>query len=155
MRSGLIAIWCCLFYSYAGAQTKLPADTLKPAVPKSELKQLTGMADSLMLELKKLYKLELASNASGKYQPERISLIRTYLLLFDYVQRRCEVATFNKADVLHIFGKPDSIAYSADKTNTRFYYNTLIKKYVRIVNLRYRFYFKGNELIALKREEAY
>ena len=155
MKRRLIAIWCCLFYIYAGAQTKFPADTLKPAVPKSELKQLSGMADSLMLELKKLYKLELASNASGKYQPERISLIRTYLLLFDYVQGRCEVATFKKADVLHIFGKPDSIAYSADKANTRFYYNTLIKKYVRIVNLRYRFYFKGNELKAVKREDAY
>ncbi len=155
MIKQVLLIWCSIIFLQAGAQTLQQTDSVKPPVSKSELKQLMSMSDSLMHELKKLYKLELMANEPNKYQPERISLIRTYLLLFEYVQRRCEVAQFKKADVLHIFGKPDTILYAAEKKNFQFYYNKVIKRYVRIINLRYRFYFKNNVLVAVRREDAY
>ncbi len=135
------------------SQTIVPSDSLKPKVPKSEVKQLAFMADSVMKQLKVLYKKEVNENALNKYQPERIALVRTYILLFDYVQNRCEVATFKKADIIAIFGKPDTVYKHKETQQFELYYNKVIKKYVRIVNLRYRLYFDKGTLMRVRRED--
>lgn len=153
MRVLLVLIWCLLSPALH-AQAILETDSLKPKVPKSEVKQLSHMADSIMKELKMLYKKEVKESATNKYQPERIALVRTYILLFDYIQNRCEVAAFRKQDIIAIFGKPDTLYKQKGTNNFELYYNKVIKKYVRIVNLRYRFYFKDGQLVRVRREDV-
>ncbi len=145
----------CVLCGFRISHAQDTSDFAKPLIPKSELWQLVDIADSLHTELKELYKKEAKTNSPNAYQPERIAIVRTYLLLFDYVQKRCEVARFKKSDIQYIFGKPDTILYEPrNKRNYQFYYDKVIKKYVRIVNLRYRFYFENDELVRVIRENS-
>lgn len=126
---------------------------VKRKATKLEVKKMEYYADSFLLQLKQFYKLEIKENSPRKYQPERISVVRSYLLLYQNLEQTCEVVNYSKSDIETIFGSPDSITVVNKATQSyKWHYSSLQKDYVRINNLRYVFYFKQNELVQVKRE---
>lgn len=122
---------------------------------KEEVRVLAHLADSFFSELKVLYKMEVKENSPRKYQPERIALVRSYLLLFQHMETSCEVVAYDKNDITQIFGKPDTVIIKEHSTHKemQWLYGNLQRKYVRINNLRYRFYYANNNLQAVKRDD--
>jgi hypothetical protein len=121
---------------------------------KAEVNTLAQISDSVLYELRNLYKLEVQENSPRKYQPERIALVRSYLLVFQSIQNTSDIVAYSSKDISTIFGKPDTIIYTnAAKTQCEWLYGKIQTKYVRINNLRYRFYFKNNVLEAVKRDD--
>ncbi len=132
--------------------------TQRRKATKQEVKTLAHLADSFLTELKLLYKLEVQENSPRKYQPERIALVRSYLMVFQAIENSSGVVAYSSADINQIFGKPDTIvkrqpAKPEAGIQTEWLYGKLQTKYVRINNLRYRFYFKNNILEAVKRDD--
>jgi hypothetical protein len=124
-------------------------------VTKEEVRKLAHLTDSVLTELKNLYKLEVKENSPRKYQPERISLVRSYLLVFQNIENGCTVVAYSQKDINLIFGKPDTtFRYGPSPKETEWLYGKLQTKYVLINNLRYRFYFKNNILEAVKRDDG-
>lgn len=122
---------------------------------KDEVKVLAHYADSFFNELKTLYKLEVKENSPRKYQPERIALVRSYLLLFQHMETSCEIIAYSKSDIKQIFGEPDTVIVKAGTVNKemQWLYGNLQRKYVRINNLRYRFYYVNDKLQTVKRDD--
>lgn len=121
-----------------------------------EVKVLAHMADSFLNELKLLYKLEQKENSPQKYQPNRIAWVRSYLLIFNHIENSASIVAYGKADIAQIFGKPDSTNKSITTNNVKqeeWLYGGLDKKYIRINNLRYRFYFQNGFLEKVKRDD--
>lgn len=120
---------------------------------KEEVTILAHIADSVLNELKLLYKLEVKENSPRKYQPERIALVRSYLLLYQSIENGSGVVAYSSKDILNVFGKPDTVIYTnMAKTQSEWLYGKLQTNYVYINNLRYRFYFKNNVLETVKRD---
>lgn len=131
-------------YLQAQVTEEQPAGTRRKPTHK-EVKILAHLADSVLRELKTLYKLEQKENSPQKYQPDRIALVRSYLLLFQHLETSCSVVAYAKSDIVQIFGKPDTtikLLMSDKVKEEEWLYSGLEKKYIRIQNLRYRFYFK-------------
>lgn len=126
---------------------------------KEEVRVLAHLADSVLDELKVLYKLEVKENSPRKYQPERIALVRSYLLIFQHLETSCEIVAYSKNDVEQIFGKPDTTILKLTtvthiKTKEeQWLYGNVQRKYVRINNLRYRFFYVNNKLEAVRRDD--
>jgi hypothetical protein len=121
---------------------------------KEEVSKLAHLADSVLNELENLYKLEVKENSPRKYQPERIAFVRSYLLVYQSVESGAGVVSYSSKDIYTIFGKPDTIITSlTNKGETQWLYGKIQTKYVRINNLRYRFYFKNNVLEMVKRDD--
>lgn len=121
------------------------AGTPKRALTKNEAKQLKVVRDSILTELKSIYRKEVQENSPGKYQPQRIALVREYLLLFNFISERLEVIYFSPKDVMDIVGKPDKIF---DEDGYQVYeYSSLNRPYLRLKNLKYQLVFKNNELV--------
>jgi hypothetical protein len=140
--------------NWAWAQIGEPNELPKRVANKQEIKILAHLADSFLTELKNLYKKEQLENSPRKYQSERIALVRNYLLIFETLENNCSVVQYTSADVALIFGKPDTIVkHQTTKIETEWLYGKLQTKYVRINNLRYRFYFRNNMLDAVRRDE--
>jgi hypothetical protein len=121
-----------------------------------EVKALAHMADSFLNELKLLYKLEQKENSPQKYQPNRIAWVRSYLLIFNHIENSASIVAYGKADIAQIFGKPGSTYKSITKNNVKqeeWLFGGLEKKYIRINNLRYRFYFQNGFLEKVKRDD--
>lgn len=126
----------------------------KRKATKEEVAIMAHMADSVLNELKLLYKLEVKENSPRKYQPERIAFVRSYLLLFQSVEAGSGVVAYSSKDILNVFGKPDTVIYTnAAKTQSEWLYGKIETQYVHINNLRYRFYFKNSTLQMVKRDE--
>ncbi len=154
-----------LFLLFSGAlHAQTNDEQLEPErrkATKQEVKTLAHLADSFLTELKTLYKLEVAENSPRKYQPERIALVRSYLMVFQAIENSSSVVAYSSADINQIFGKPDTIVKrpppiqpkANSPVETEWLYGKLQTKYVRINNLRYRFYFKNNVLEAVKRDD--
>jgi hypothetical protein len=139
--------------SVAVGQTFSDEGLSRRKATKEEVTILAHIADSVLNELAILYKLEVKENSPRKYQPERIALVRSYLLLFQSIEDGSSVVSYSSKDIALIFGKPDTIMYTnIAKTQSEWLYGKLQTKYVRINNLRYRFYFKGNVLETVKRD---
>jgi hypothetical protein len=125
----------------------------RPAT-REEVSILAHYTDSVLTELKNLYRLEVKENSPKKYQPERIALVRSYLLVFQNIESGCSVVSYTNKDIALIFGKPDTTMQSgASAVRTEWLYGKLQTRYVRINNLRYRFYFHKNLLEAVKRDD--
>jgi len=135
------------------AQSSNNEDFFRRKATKQEVKVITLLADSFLTQLKLLYKLEVTQNSPRKYQPERIAIVRSYLLLYQNLEQACGVVSYSKNDISVMFGIPDSVS-RVDKITQTFtwHYTALQKNYVRINNLRYVFYFKQNELVKVGRE---
>lgn len=117
----------------------------KRLLTSNELKQLKTLKDSILSELKSVYTKEVNERSPGKYQPQRIALVRAYLLLFNFMSDRLEVVNFTSKNVIDIVGKPDRI-YLED--NYEIYeYTSLNRPYLRLKNLKYQLVFKNNELV--------
>jgi hypothetical protein len=137
---------------FAKAQVQQTASDERRKPTKQEVKLLAHMADSFLTELELLYKLEVKENNPRKYQPERIALVRSYLLVFQNIENGCSIIAYSPTDISQIFGKPDTIV-SNSKTETQWLYGKLQTQFISINNLRYRFYFKNNKLNAVKRDD--
>ena len=151
----LICILFTALHLQAQEKDEQFVDARRPAT-KKEVKVLAHLADSVLSELKAVYKLEQKENSPRKYQPERIALVRSYLLIFQHIENSCSIVAYGKVDITQIFGKPDTIlkSISHEKVKeTQLLYGGLEKKYIRINNLRYRFYFKDGMLEAVKRDD--
>lgn len=144
-----------LFSFYLQAQvTEEQSVTTRRKPSHKEVKTLAHLADSVLRELKVLYKLEQKENSPQKYQPDRIALVRSYLLIFQHLETSCSVVAYSKGDITQIFGKPDTTfkAITADNIKEEeWLYSGVDKKYIRIQNLRYRFYFKQGTLDRVRR----
>lgn len=150
--------YCFLFFlvSSLGLAQAQTADTDiigRRKATKQEVKAIKHLTDSFLTELKKLYALEISENSPRKYQPERIAIVRSYLILYQGLEKGCDIVSYSKSDVKLMFGSPDSIAVINKIDNVvKWHYSAMQKNYVRINNLRYVFYFQQNELMAVKRE---
>jgi hypothetical protein len=147
----LFAIAC--FASHA--QVTLSKTDERRKATREEVKILEHLADSFFNELKTLYKLEVKENSPRKYQPERIALVRSYLLLFQHMETSSEIVAYDKSDITQIFGKPDTIITKVGATHKemQWLYGDLQRKYVRINNLRYRFFYVNDKLQSVKRDD--
>jgi hypothetical protein len=154
LMKNLLYICVLLMAQLAFAQPETQADPRRPAT-KEEVRVLAHLTDSVLIELKNLYKLEVKENSPRKYQPERIALVRSYLLVFQHIENGCGIVSYTSKDITQIFGKPDTTMRSSKATDeSEWLYGKLQTKYVRINNLRYRFYFKKNILEAVKRDDG-
>lgn len=132
-----------------GAATKSVAQN-NNAVPKrmlskSELKQLQVVKDSILFQLKYIYNKEIKENSPGKYQPQRIALVREYLLLFNFINERLDVIGFTTKNVKDIVGSPDRIF---EEDGYQIYeYTSLNRPYLKLKNLKYQLVFKNDELV--------
>lgn len=151
----LICILFTAFNLQAQVKEEQAVEARRPATGK-EVKVLAHLADSVLSELKKLYKLEQKENSPQKYQPDRIALVRSYLLIFQHIENSCSIVAYGKGDISQIFGKPDTtfkVATPEKVKEMEWLYGGLEKKYIRINNLRYRFYFRNNMLEKVKRDD--
>lgn len=114
----------------------------------AELKQLTQYSDSIQQELKRLYKAELKENSPGKYQPQRLALVRSYLWIFDYLEHQRSVVAITSKQTEKILGHPDA-HYQSGKYLV-FQYKGLNKPYLKLKNMEYQFWFHSNQLIEIK-----
>ncbi len=139
----------------AQVQDEQTIDARRPAT-KKEVKVLAHLADSVLSALKTLYKLEQKENSPQKYQPERIALVRSYLLVYQHMETSASIVAYNRGDISQIFGKPDTsmmVVNSNKVKEIEWTYSGLEKKYIRINNLRYHFYFRNGLLERVKRAE--
>ena len=149
----------CFFISHlAIAQLDQTEELVRRKATKVEVTKLAHIADSVLNELKNLYKLEVKENSPRKYQPERIALVRSYLLVYQTIENSSGVVAYSSKDIALIFGKPDtvitrSITAPEAKTEAEWLYAKVQTKFVRINNLRYRFYFRNNVLERVKRDD--
>ncbi|MES2778457.1 MAG: hypothetical protein V4651_01045 [Bacteroidota bacterium] len=152
----LLLTWILFTAFHLNAQVKEQIiDARRPATHK-EVKMLAHLVDSVLTELKILYKLEQKENSPRKYQPDRIALVRSYLLIFQHIENSCSIVAYGKGDVSQIFGKPDTtfkVVTPEKVKEMEWRYGGLEKKYIRINNLRYRFYFKNSMLDRVKRDD--
>lgn len=119
-----------------------------------ELKHLIHTNDSLLRELKKLFAQELREQQTIDHQPERIALVRQYLNIYMHFERTCGVVKYTPKDVTRILGKPDTTYQVSESPRIIIrQYGKVQKKYIRISNLRYKFYFENDVLSAVKRAE--
>lgn len=150
MRFLLILIVMCAGMGSNAQSGSLLSEKRKPQL--NEIRQLSHLADSFQRSLKQLYKLEIKENSPKKYQPERIALVRSYLLLFQHMEQTCGIVAYSKSHVQEVFGKPDSVFVNEANQNEEVWvYEHLNKNYIRINNLKYRFLFRRKELVTVKR----
>lgn len=123
----------------------------KRPISGSEIRQLAEHRDTLVRDLNRLYKKEKRLNAPGKYQPERIALVRQYLLLFEYLEEQADIVYFSEENVISILGRPDSTYIESGYRV--FLYNSINNRYFRVKNIRYDLVFKNRELLFVKRKE--
>jgi hypothetical protein len=114
----------------------------------AELKQLSSYCDSLLREMKRIYKLEKQENTPGKYQPQRIALVRSYLWIYQYLDKQLSVVAFSERDVIRILGRPNS-RYPENDYEV-FAYTDLDKPYLRLKNFNYKLIFKAKQLVLVK-----
>lgn len=114
----------------------------------AELKQLSSYCDSLQRELKRIYKLEKQENTPGKYQPQRIALVRSYLWIYQYLDKQLSIVAFTEKDIVKILGKPNKRYLENDYEV--FQYNDLDKPFLRLKNFDYKLVFKANQLALVK-----
>lgn len=147
----VVCICLLLFTTTAFAQ---PTDSLgRRLVSKQEVKTLEAYVDSLLLNLQGLYAKEVAANSPGKYQPERIATVRSYLLVFQTLESSSAIVAYKTADIKTILGKPDTlIVLQALPRKEEWVYASLQKKYVRLSNLKYHFMFENGVLTQVRRE---
>jgi hypothetical protein len=143
----LFAVLCSLNAANAQQDTYYG----KRPITGSEIRQLAEHRDTLVRDLNRLYKKEKKLNTPGKYQPERIALVRQYLLLFEYLEEQADIVYFSEANVISILGRPDS-TYNESGYHV-FLYNSINNRYFRIRNIQYNLVFKNRELIFVKRRD--
>ncbi|MCU0440785.1 MAG: hypothetical protein MUE96_00155 [Bacteroidia bacterium] len=148
----MVCICLGLFLGTAGYAQQADSTSRRP-VSKQELKTLAAYVDSLLLHLQQLYAQEVAANSPGKYQPERIATVRSYLLVFQTLESSSAIVAYKTSDVKTIFGKPDSILVLQNQPRKEeWIYASLQKKYVRLSNLKYHFVFQNGALVSVRRE---
>jgi len=150
----LQSVICVLMVFTASVMEQVYAqdNELKRLPTQKELKHLSHTNDSLLNELKKLYIKELRERKTIDHQPERIALVRQYLSIYMYFERTCGVVKYTPKDVVRIIGKPDTTYQISENPKIIIrQYGKVQKKYIRISNLRYKFYFENEELSAVKR----
>lgn len=153
MKYLLYGLFFCISHLAFG-QMNDNGELAKRKATKEEVATLAHFADSVLNELKNLYKLEVKENSPRKYQPERIALVRSYLLVYQSIESSSAVVAYSSKDISLIFGRPDTVITTPlTKTETQWLYGKIQTKYVRINNLRYRFYFKNNVLERVKRDD--
>lgn len=114
----------------------------------AEVKTLSHYNDSILRELKLIYKMEVREQAPGKYQPQRIALVRSYLWTFQYLEQQKAVVSISKKDVIKILGRADQ-TYIEDGYEI-FQYNGINKPYLHLKNFKYTLVFNRNELVLVR-----
>jgi hypothetical protein len=121
----------------------------KRTLTASEVKILTHYSDSILNQIKKIHRKEIREQAFGKYQPQRIALVRDFLWLFEFFESQYTVVNFSPKNIITIIG-------NADKTYTEegylvMDYTAQNNPHLKHKNIRYTFVFKNNSLIMVKR----
>lgn len=115
-----------------------------------EVGQMSYHRDTIISALNRLYKKEKKLNSPGKYQPQRIELVRQYVLIFQQIERQHEFVYYSTADIKSILGKPD-LYYNEDGYLV-YEYQSLKSKFVSLKNINYSMVFKNNELVFVKQK---
>jgi len=146
MRKAVIFI----MFFMACLQLKVAAQQdFKRTLTASEIKILTHYSDSILNQLKKIHRKEIKEQALGKYQPQRIALVRDFLWLFEFFESQYTVVNFSPKNIINIIGE-------ADKTYTEdgylvMNYTAQNNPHLKLKNFRYTFVFKYDSLIMVKR----
>ncbi len=141
----LLLVVLLVFFS---AALKAQTNSGKRTPTHAELKQLSSYCDSLLREMKRIYKLEKQENTPGKYQPQRIALVRSYLWIYQYLDKQLSVVAFTERDVIKILGRPNNRYLENDYEV--FAYTDLDKPYLRLKNFNYKLIFKAKQLVLVK-----
>lgn len=121
----------------------------KRTLTASEIKILNHYSDSILNQIKKIHRKEIREQAPGKYQPQRIALVRDFLWLFEYFESQYPVVNFTTKNIITIIGE-------ADKTYTEdgylvMEYTAQNNPHLKLKNFRYTFVFKDDTLLMVKR----
>ena len=139
-----------LLFFVACAQLHIAAQQeVNRKLTSAEVKQLSHYSDSIINQIKKIHRKEVREQAPGKYQPQRIALVRDYLWLFEYLEYQYQVVDISIKNVIAIIGE-------ADKTYME--EGFVIKEYtaqnnphLKLKNFKYSLVFKNNYLVMVKR----
>lgn len=115
-----------------------------------EVGQMSYHRDTILSALNKLYKREKKENSPGKYQPQRIELVRQYILIFQQIERQHEFVYYSTTDIRSILGKPDQ--YYNEDGYLVYEYHSMKSKFVSLKNINYSMVFKNNELVFVKQK---
>jgi hypothetical protein len=146
MRKAVVFI----IFFIACLQLKVAAQqNYKRTLTASEVKILTRYSDSILKQIKKIHRKEIREQLPGKYQPQRIALVRDFLWLFEYFENQYPVVNFTSKNIINIIGL-------ADKTFTEdgylvMEYTAQNNPHLKLKNFRYTFVFKNDSLIMVKR----
>lgn len=146
MRKAVVFI----MFFMACLQLKVAAQqNYKRTLTASEIKILTHYSDSILNQIKKIHRKEIREQAFGKYQPQRIALVRDFLWLFEFFESQYTVVNFSPKNIITIIGE-------ADKTYTEdgylvMDYTAQNNPHLKLKNFRYTFVFKDDSLIMVKR----
>ena len=146
MRKAVVFI----MFFIACLQLKVAAQqNYKRTLTASEVKILNHYSDSILNQIKKIHRKEIREQAPGKYQPQRIALVRDFLWMFEYFENQYQVVNFTTKNIITIIA-------DADKTYTDHSY--LVMEYtaqnnphLKLKNFRYTFVFKDDSLLMVKR----
>lgn len=122
----------------------------KRLITSVEVGQMSYHRDTIISALNRLYKKEKKLNSPGKYQPQRIELVRQYVLIFQQIERQHEFVYYSTADIKSILGKPDHSYY--EDGYLVYEYHSLKSKFVSLKNINYSLVFKNNELVFVKQK---
>lgn len=144
--------WLCyIIFSWCALPLFAQADSAKRMLSRNEFLVLKKENDTILLQLKYLYKKEIKEGIANKYHVDRVNLVRQYLQLFQHIATTSPVIAYKQKDIVALFGAPDSVARLKPNI-TVYYFGDITKQYVRIANLRYRFYFENKVLGWVERE---
>lgn len=143
------AVVLLLFFVACMQLAAVAQQEIKRKLTPAEVKQLSHYSDSILNRIKKIHRNEIREQAPGKYQPQRIALVRYYLWLFEYLEYQYQAVDISVKNVIAIIGESDK-TYTEDGFLVK-EYTAQNNPHLKLKNFKYTFVFKNNYLVLVKR----
>jgi len=146
MRKAAILL---LFFVAFMQQSVIAQQVVKRKLTTTEVKQLSHYSDSILNQIKKIHRNEIREQAPGKYQPQRIALLRDYLWLFEFLEYQYQTVDISLKNVISIIGEADKTHIEEEFTVKE--YTAQNNPHLKLKNFKYSLVFKKNYLVMVKR----
>ena len=138
-----------LFFVAFMQQSVIAQQEVKRKLTTTEVKQLSHYSDSILNQIKKIHRNEIREQAPGKYQPQRIALVRDYLWLFEFLEYQYQTVDISIKNVISIIGEADKTHIEEEFTVKE--YTAQNNPHLKLKNFKYSLVFKKNYLVMVKR----
>lgn len=138
-----------LFFVAFMQQSVIAQQEVKRKLTTTEVKQLSHYSDSILNQIKKIHRNEIREQAPGKYQPQRIALVRDYLWLFEFLEYQYQTVDISIKNVISIIGEADKTHIEEEFTVKE--YTAQNNPHIKLKNFKYSLVFKKNYLVMVKR----